>query len=84
MPVETLLPLELLESGECAEIAEVYGEPGWVHRLVELGVRIGCRLRVLQGGSPCLVQIGGLRLSLRNDGPTKIMVLPLGIGEAVA
>jgi Fe2+ transport system protein FeoA len=84
MPVETLLPLELLESGEWAEIAEIFGEPTWIHRLVELGVRVGCRVHVLQGGSPCLVQIGGVRLSLRNDGPTRILVVPHGPSEPAA
>jgi ferrous iron transport protein A len=62
-----LLPLEYLNSGEWADVADVSGEPGWVSRLAEMGVRIGSRLRVLQSGSPCLLQIGESRLSLRGD-----------------
>jgi ferrous iron transport protein A len=81
MPTATLLPLELLESGEWAEVIEVCGEPGWVHRLAELGVRCGCRLRVVQPGSPCLLQMGGLRLSLRSDQATHILVRSLGLCE---
>ena len=69
-----LLPLECLHSGEWAEVAEVTGEPGWVGRMAELGVRSGCRLRVLQPGSPCLLQIGGARLSLRSKVPAQILV----------
>jgi len=77
---DTLLPLELLCSGEWAEVADVSGEPGWVGRLAELGVRIGSRLQVLQPGSPCLLQIGGSRLSLRADLLLQILVRPLAAG----
>ena len=84
MPPDAFLPLELLTTGECGEIAEICGEPTWVHRLAELGVRVGCRICVLQGGTPCLVDIGGLRISLRSDLTTHILVRSLGITEAVA
>jgi Fe2+ transport system protein FeoA len=76
-----LLPLELLNSGECADIAEVSGEPHWVSRLAELGLRIGCRLRVLQAGSPCLLQVGECRLCLRGECVLQILVRP--VTEAV-
>src|SRR5262245_2748623 len=62
--LDTLLPLEHLRPGEWADVAEVIGEPGWVRRLAELGLRTGCRLRFLQSGWPCLLQIDGSRLSL--------------------
>jgi ferrous iron transport protein A len=71
-----LLPLELLGSGEWAEVAEVTGEPTWVGRLAELGVRIGSRLQVLQPGRPCLLQVAGSRLSLRGDLAMQILVRP--------
>jgi Fe2+ transport system protein FeoA len=74
---ELLLPLELVHGGESAEIVEVAGEPSSVTRLAELGVRAGSRLRVLQPGSPCLLQIGGARLSLRPDRHIQILVRPL-------
>ena len=72
-----LLPLELLHPGEWADVAEVSGEPGWVGRLAELGIRAGCRLRVLQWGSPCLVQVDGSRLSLRSELAMQILVRPV-------
>ena len=78
-----LLPLEYLRAGEWAEVADVSGEPGWVSRLAELGVRIGSRLRVLQSGSPCLLQVGESRLSLRNDWATQVLVRPVLIPERV-
>ena len=84
MPPDAFLPLELLTTGECGEIAAVCGEPTWVHRLAELGIRAGCRVCVLQGGSPCLIEIGGVRISVRSDLATHILVRPLGIAEAVA
>ena len=72
-----LLPLELLTTGEWADIADVTGEPGWVSRLAEMGVRIGSRLRVVQSGSPCLLEIGESRLSLRGDWAMQILVRPV-------
>jgi ferrous iron transport protein A len=74
---DVLLPLELLETGEWADVAEVTGEPGWVGRLAELGVRIGCRLRMLRGGCPCLFQVGGCCLSLRGEDAMLILVRPV-------
>jgi ferrous iron transport protein A len=73
---DTLLPLELLPPGEWAEVADVPGEPAWVSRLAELGIRIGSRLRVLRAGSPCLLELGGCRLSLRGDWAMQILVRP--------
>jgi len=76
MPTD-ILPLEFLNNGEWADIADVTGEPVWVTRLAELGVRAGMRLRMLQAGSPCLLQIGETRLSLRGDSETQVFVRPL-------
>jgi Fe2+ transport system protein FeoA len=75
--LESLLPVELLRPGEWADVAEVTGEPSWVGRLAELGVRTGSRLRMLQAGWPCLLQIGGSRLSLRGEQGAQILVRPV-------
>jgi ferrous iron transport protein A len=74
---EFLLPLDMLRAGEWADVAEVTGEPGWVCRMAELGVCVGCRLQMLQSGCPCLLRVGGCRLSLRADDPHHIMVRPV-------
>jgi Fe2+ transport system protein FeoA len=79
VPLETLLPLELLDPGQWAEVAEVRGEPGWVSRLADLGLRVGMLLRILQSGSPCLLQVGSARLSLRWDGDLQILVRPVAL-----
>ncbi len=72
-----ILPLELLPSGNWADVAEVHGDTSWVNRMAELGVRAGTRLKVLQSGSPCLLQVGGSRLSLRAELAMQIWVRPV-------
>ena len=74
---DTLLPVELLHAGEWGEVAEVTGEASWIGRMAELGIRVGSRLRVLQPGSPCLLQIDGSRFSLRGDWATRVLVRPV-------
>jgi ferrous iron transport protein A len=74
---ECLLPLNLLQTGEWADVAEVSGEPSWVCRMAELGVCVGCRLQMLRSGCPCLLRVGGCRLSLRADDPHNILVRPV-------
>jgi Fe2+ transport system protein FeoA len=78
------LPLELLNCGEWAELVAIDGDPGWVARLAEVGIRVGCRVRVLQAGSPCLLQVGGVRLSLRGDQATRILARPVVAGQLAA
>jgi ferrous iron transport protein A len=74
---EPLVPMELLGSGEWGDVAEIMGEPTWVSRLQELGIRTGIRLQVLQPGSPCLFRVGGARLSLRGELGMQILVRPV-------
>jgi len=72
-----LLPLEMLNSGDTAIIEDVQGEACWVGRMAEMGLRSGCLLQMLQGGSPCMLQVGGCRLCLRSDDAMRILVRPL-------
>jgi len=72
-----LLPLEMLQRGEWARVMEVGGEPAWVGRLAELGVRSGAKLEMLQPGSPCLIRLNGCRLSLRAESVEHILVTPV-------
>jgi Fe2+ transport system protein FeoA len=76
---KTLLPLELVRSGEWAEIQEVVGRRDLVSRMAELGLRAGSRLRVLRQGRTCLLQLAGARLSLRSDDETRVLVRPLAL-----
>ena len=77
MSVDILLPLECLRPGEWAEVCDVSGDPAWVGRLAELGLRVGCRLQMLRGGSPCLICVGGSRLSLRGEQAMQVLVRPV-------
>jgi hypothetical protein len=45
--------------------------------MAELGVRSGCRLRMLRPGCPCLFLVGGCRLSLRGECLMRILVRPV-------
>jgi Fe2+ transport system protein FeoA len=67
----------MLRAGEWADVAEVAGDPSLIIRLAELGVREGCRLQVLQPGSPCLLQVNRCRLCLRGNECTQILVRPV-------
>lgn len=77
MNLDMLLPLEMLQTGEWADVAEITGEPGWVGRMAELGFCVGCRLQMLQAGCPCLLRVGGCRLSLRAETSQSILVRPV-------
>jgi ferrous iron transport protein A len=72
-----MFPLECLRPGEWAEVCDVSGEPSWVGRLAELGIRAGTRLQMLRDGSPCLVWVGGGRLSLRGQDVMQVLVRPV-------
>ncbi len=72
-----LLPLDLLVAGDCAIVEDIQGEPTWVGRMAEIGLRHGCQLEVVCSGSPCLLQLPGCRLCLRGDESTRILVRPV-------
>ena len=72
-----LIPLDMLRPGEWAEVAAVTGDAAWVHRLAELGLREGCRLQVVQSGSPCLLQVSNCKLCLRGCESSRILVSPV-------
>ena len=77
--MDDLIPLELVNDGQWAEVAEVCGDPTWVVRMAELGVRLGSRLKVIRSGRPCILQIGEARLSLRGDQTLQILVRPVSV-----
>lgn len=73
----SLIPLDCLHAGEWADVEEVSGDPAWVGRMAEIGIRSGCRLQIVQSGSPCLLQIADCRYCLRGDAASQILVRPL-------
>ena len=72
-----VLPLDMLRAGEWAEVATVSGQPAWVGRLAELGIREGCMLQVVQPGATCLLDVSGCRLCLRPGECSQILVRPV-------
>jgi ferrous iron transport protein A len=76
---ECLLPVEMLAPGEWADVAEICGDSTWVGRMAELGVRSGCRLQVIQPGTPCLLNVGGCRLCLRSEDCMRVLVRPVAV-----
>jgi Fe2+ transport system protein FeoA len=69
-----VLPLQSMDEGDWADIAEVRGDSAWISRLAELGIAAGRRLQVLRRGTPCLLQLGSARVSLRQDAGSQILV----------
>ncbi len=71
---ESILPLELLQANEEASIVELVGEDCQIHRLEEMGLRVGASIRMVRPGLPCLLALDGKRLSIRLSGIVDILV----------
>jgi len=73
---EHLLPLQTLRRGECGRIGQLVGQPEMVHRLAEMGFRIGVQVQMLQPGTPCIVRVGDDRVCIRNNESLGILIHP--------
>lgn len=71
---ETLLPIDLLKSDEEAHIVELCGDAPLVHRLAEMGLRVGATIRMIRPGAPCMLALDGKRLSLRLSEKLEVLV----------
>lgn len=60
------IPLKLLPTGCQAQVHEVCGGPEDVHRLAELGLRVGTTVEMVQPGSPCILRLAGANLCFRD------------------
>lgn len=69
-----VMPLKFVRSGIEAEIDEVCGDSEQVQRLQELGFCRGCKLKVLQQGSPCIVRFCGAKWCLRENDSANVFV----------
>ena len=70
----TLIPLDMLRTGECGTVCEVAGDPPAVHRLAELGLGVGAVVKVLREGPPSLLALGAQRFCFRPDAGTQVLV----------
>lgn len=71
---ETLLPLDLLRANEQASVVELLGDDRQIHRLAEMGLRVGAAIRMVRPGAPCLLAVDGKRLSIRLGGNVDVLV----------
>lgn len=68
------VPLPLLSRGQRGRIEQLLGRPEDVHRLEELGMRVGQPVEVLQGGPTCIVKLDDTRLALRDHEGLQVLV----------
>ena len=71
-----ITPLDLAAEGSSYEVCSL-PDSCVCRQLEELGLCPGAKLRVLQNGSPCLLQVGSSKLSLRGEFCQQILVQPL-------
>ncbi|MCA9129279.1 MAG: ferrous iron transport protein A [Planctomycetales bacterium] len=71
---ETIVPIELLRSNENASVVELSGDEQQIHRLSEMGLRVGTVIRMVRPGAPCLLALGSKRLSIRLGKDVDILV----------
>lgn len=79
LQVDQLIPVQFLQAGESAVVAQLVGEPEQVHRLEELGLRVGKTLYMVSPGSPCIVRLGHQKFSLRGTQAIAVLVRLLGM-----
>jgi Fe2+ transport system protein FeoA len=72
--VSRIVPIDLLAAGESGCVYDVSGSESFVHRLAEMGLRPGAALQMVSPGEPCLLNIGGHRLSLRCEEHAMVLV----------
>ena len=73
-----MIPIDFLQAGELAKVAEVVGGGEAVHRLQELGFRQGSRVEMLQPGTPCIVRLQWTKFCFRHYDDVAVLVRPSG------
>jgi ferrous iron transport protein A len=71
-----MIPLNLLKSGETGTVFDVEGAESVVHRLSEMGLRVGSSVRMVKPGNPCILAVNNHRISLRLDSSLQILIHP--------
>ena len=67
-------PLHLLVAGQRARIDQLVGRPDEIHRLEELGMRVGTSVEMVQSGTTCIVNLAGARLAFRGAEAFRVLV----------
>lgn len=63
--------------GKHARVARVHGQPALRHRLLEMGMTPGCRIRLVRIaplGDPLDFELRGYHLSLRRDEARNVVI----------
>ena len=76
MDEDELIPLNMLLRGQCALIEQLVGQAEHVHRLEELGLRVGTPIEMLQPGTPCIVRVADQKLCFRDADLFSVIVRP--------
>jgi Fe2+ transport system protein FeoA len=71
------VPVEFLAPETEGVVVDLCGEEKNLHRLEELGIRCGCKIRMLCPGETCLLAIEGKKMCLRLGSTAEILVQPL-------
>ena len=74
--VDQAIPLSDLSPGQSARVGRIVGFKDEVHRLRELGLRDGTKVRMFRPGNPCIFHFAGTKLCLRCDHRLSVYVLP--------
>lgn len=72
--MDQLIPLQLMSPGEIARIGQLLGLPEDVHRLEELGLRVGVEVEMIQPGFPCMIRLAGHKLCFRESEGLQVLV----------
>lgn len=67
-------PLQMLPAGQRARVDQLLGRPDEIHRLQELGIRVGTPIEVLQSGATCIVKLDGARMAFRDHDGCRVLV----------
>lgn len=82
--VDSCIPLRSLRPGQSAFVSRVLGRANEVHRLEEIGLRGGARIRMLRPGRPCIIRLDGSTLCIRCDERLRVLVVPAAEPDAAA
>lgn len=74
-----MVPLSLLRAGQTASVGEILGNAELAHRLREMGLCNGARVKMVRQGSPCIICLGGQRLGFRCDELARVFVRVRGL-----
>ncbi len=75
-PIIPLVPLNSLQQGCFAEVADIVGSADQVQRIKELGFGHGENLEMVRAGSPCIVRLRNHTLCIRGNELLNVLVRP--------